>query len=75
MKGFALTEATLSSKGQATIPKAVRQRLHLKPGDWFKFFFHPDGRDHPAQNPNLKAERDRPEAGQASVLGANRSRH
>jgi antitoxin PrlF len=36
-------ESTLSSKGQATIPKAVRERLHLKPGDRFKFFFHPDG--------------------------------
>ena len=36
-------EATLSSKGQATIPKAVRDRLHLQPGDRFKFFFHPDG--------------------------------
>ena len=36
-------EATLSSKGQATIPKAVRDRLNLKPGDRFKFFFHPDG--------------------------------
>ena len=36
-------EATLSSKGQATIPKAVRDRLQLKPGDRFKFFFHPDG--------------------------------
>jgi len=36
-------EATLSSKGQATIPKAVRERLHLKPGDRFKFFFNPDG--------------------------------
>jgi AbrB family looped-hinge helix DNA binding protein len=36
-------EATLSSKSQATFPKAVRERLHLKPGDRFKFFFHPDG--------------------------------
>jgi antitoxin PrlF len=36
-------EAKLSSKGQATIPKVVRERLHLKPGDRFKFFFHPDG--------------------------------
>jgi AbrB family looped-hinge helix DNA binding protein len=36
-------EATLSSKGQATIPKAVRDRLKIKPGDRFKFFFHPDG--------------------------------
>jgi len=36
-------EARLSSKGQATIPKAVRERLQIKPGDRFKFFFHPDG--------------------------------
>jgi AbrB family looped-hinge helix DNA binding protein len=36
-------EATLSSKGQATIPKMVRDRLQIKPGDRFKFFFHPDG--------------------------------
>ncbi len=36
-------EATLSSKGQATIPKAVRERLQIKAGDRFKFFFHPDG--------------------------------
>lgn len=36
-------EATLSSKEQATIPKAVRERLQIKPGDRFKFFFHPDG--------------------------------
>jgi AbrB family looped-hinge helix DNA binding protein len=36
-------EATLSSKNQATIPKAVREYLHLKAGDRFKFFFQPDG--------------------------------
>ena len=36
-------EATLSSKNQATIPKAVREFLHLKPGDRFRFFFQPDG--------------------------------
>jgi len=36
-------QATLSSKGQATIPKAVRDRLQIKSGDRFKFFFHPDG--------------------------------
>ncbi len=38
-----MMEATLSSKGQTTIPKAVRERLQIKPGDRFKFFFHPDG--------------------------------
>ncbi len=36
-------EAKLSSKNQATIPKAVREYLHLKPGDRFRFFFQPDG--------------------------------
>ena len=36
-------EGTLSSKNQVTIPKAVREYLHLKPGDRFRFFFQPDG--------------------------------
>ena len=36
-------EATLSSKNQATIPKRVREYLHLRPGDRFKFFLQPDG--------------------------------
>ena len=36
-------ESTLTSKGQATIPKAVRDHLGLKPGDRVKFFIHPDG--------------------------------
>jgi antitoxin PrlF len=36
-------EAALTAKGQATIPKAVREHLGLKPGDRVKFFFRPDG--------------------------------
>ncbi len=36
-------ESALSIKGQATIPKAVREHLHLGPGDRIKFFKHPDG--------------------------------
>jgi antitoxin PrlF len=35
-------EATLNWKGQAKIPKAVGERLQIKPGDRFKFFFHSD---------------------------------
>ena len=36
-------ESAITSKGPATIPKAVREHLGLKPGDRVKFFFHPDG--------------------------------
>ncbi len=36
-------ESALSVKGQATIPKAIREHLHLGPGDRIKFFVHPDG--------------------------------
>lgn len=36
-------ESALSIKGQATIPKAIRDHLHLEPGDQIKFFVHPDG--------------------------------
>jgi antitoxin PrlF len=36
-------ESTITSKGQATIPKEVRDHLGLKPGDRVKFFFHPQG--------------------------------
>jgi AbrB family looped-hinge helix DNA binding protein len=30
-------------KGQATIPKSIREHLRLEPGDRIKFFKHPDG--------------------------------
>ena len=36
-------ESALTRKGQATIPKAIREHLRLKPGDRVKFFVHPDG--------------------------------
>jgi antitoxin PrlF len=36
-------ESAITSKGQATIPKAIRDHLHLKPGDRVKFFVHPNG--------------------------------
>jgi len=36
-------ESAITLKGQATIPKAVRDHLGLKPGDRVKFFIHPDG--------------------------------
>jgi AbrB family looped-hinge helix DNA binding protein len=36
-------ESAITIKGQATIPKAIRDHLGLKPGDRVKFFVHPDG--------------------------------
>jgi antitoxin PrlF len=36
-------ESAITVKGQATIPKAIRQHLRLKPGDRVRFFVHPDG--------------------------------
>jgi antitoxin PrlF len=36
-------ESAITSKGQATIPKAIREHLGLKPGDRIRFFVHPDG--------------------------------
>jgi antitoxin PrlF len=38
-----MLESALTLKGQATIPKAIREHLHLTPGDRIKFFVHPDG--------------------------------
>jgi antitoxin PrlF len=36
-------ESALTTKGQATIPKAVREHLGVEPGDRLKFFLNPDG--------------------------------
>jgi antitoxin PrlF len=36
-------ESAITTKGQATIPKTIREHLGLKSGDRVKFFMHPDG--------------------------------
>jgi antitoxin PrlF len=36
-------DSAITVKGQATIPKEIREHLGLKPGDRVKFFVHPDG--------------------------------
>lgn len=38
-----MSTATITSKGQTTIPKDVRDRLNLKPGDRLDFVFDDDG--------------------------------
>ena len=38
-----MSESTLSSKGQVTVPKAIRTRLHLQPGDRLRFLVEADG--------------------------------
>jgi AbrB family looped-hinge helix DNA binding protein len=37
------TEATLTSKGQTTIPKPIRDSLRMKAGDKMNFTLMPDG--------------------------------
>ena len=37
------TEATLTSKGQTTIPKEIREGLRMKTGDRMTFTLLPDG--------------------------------
>jgi antitoxin PrlF len=39
-----MARATITSKGQITIPKEVRDRLGLKPGDHVEIYLEPDGR-------------------------------
>ena len=39
-----MSSATLTSKGQTTIPKKVRDHLRLKPGDRLRFGIQEDGR-------------------------------
>jgi antitoxin PrlF len=41
--GLRIMESAITVKGQATIPKSIREHLKLKPGDRVKFFLHPDG--------------------------------
>lgn len=36
--------STVTSKGQTTIPKEIREHLHLKPGDRVEFVTDEDGR-------------------------------
>ena len=65
-----MPEAKLTSKGQITIPKAVRECLHLESGDRVRFVVQPDG------SVVLRA-RNKPIDGLAGLLkdkGANRKR-
>jgi antitoxin PrlF len=43
MRGMMTTDATLTSKGQMTIPKAIRESLGMKAGDRMTFTLMPDG--------------------------------
>lgn len=38
-----MSESTISSKGQVTVPKSIRMRLRLKEGDRLRFVVDADG--------------------------------
>jgi AbrB family looped-hinge helix DNA binding protein len=38
-----MSAATITSKGQVTIPKGIRDQLNLHPGDRLDFLIEPDG--------------------------------
>lgn len=38
-----MNTATLTSKGQITVPKPIRERLNIQPGDRIQFLFEDDG--------------------------------
>lgn len=39
-----MPQAKITSKGQITLPREVRERLHLQTGDRVEFILEPDGR-------------------------------
>ncbi len=39
-----MNTATLTSKGQITVPKPIRERLNIHPGDRIHFCVEDDGR-------------------------------
>ena len=43
-KEFGMPHSTLTSKGQLTLPKALRERLHLEKGDRIDFKIDEQGR-------------------------------
>jgi len=43
-KGKGVTETYVTGKGQVTIPRAIRDRLGIGPGDAVAFELMPDGR-------------------------------
>jgi AbrB family looped-hinge helix DNA binding protein len=38
-----MSDAKVTTKGQVTIPKVVRERLHIEPGDRVSFDMRDDG--------------------------------
>ena len=38
-----MPSSTLTSKGQTTVPRVVREHLRLQSGDQIDFVIHPDG--------------------------------
>lgn len=55
-----MSESTVTTKGQTTLPKAVRQALDLEPGDRLRYVILDDGQ--------VRLMRTRPVLGLAGLL-------
>ena len=55
-----MTESTVTIKGQTTLPKAIRQALHLQPGDRLRYVILDDG--------EVRLMRERPVAELSGLL-------
>ena len=44
VRKLGMSTATLTSKGQTTVPKEIREHLRLRPGDRIQFVIEEDGR-------------------------------
>ena len=66
-------DSAITSKGQTTIPKAIREHLQLDAGDRVKFFVDPDGRVFllPKRPASIMRGMVRPKGRRVTVKGMN----
>ena len=72
-----MSEAKMTSKGQITVPKDVRLKLNLKPGDRLLFIVEDDGARSTArrQQGHIVIDRDPPASEAKGHVGGARRGH